>query len=178
MNMVRASVGIVVFLLAAIAAVMFTGILEVRDVRTSDIPDTLAQRVSAITGSWLDERELLIRRGSILVLARPALLTQRIAAEVPELMNIEVTVDAPHALIITAEIRVPEGIWCHGDAWRFWDGTATFWGSTVPSVGPLLMLVRDDRTDEEEIHELFTGIVATLDGLESLGLSAQDCVVP
>ncbi len=178
MNMVRASVGIVVFLLAAIAAVMFTGVLEVRDVRTSDIPDTLAQRVSAITGSWLDERELLIRRGSILVLARPALLTQRIAAEVPELMNIEVTVDAPHALIITAEIRVPEGIWCHGDACRFWDRTATFWGSTVPSVGPLLMLVRDDRTDEEEIHELFTGILATLDGLEPLGLSAKYVVIP
>jgi hypothetical protein len=176
--MVRVSIGIVVFLLAAIAAVVFTGVMEVREVRTSDLPDELAQRINDIARSWLDERDLLIRHGSIVLLARPALLTQRIATEVPELMNISVDLDAPHALIISAEIRIPEGIWCRGDVCRFWDRTGTFWGSVVPSVGPLLMLIRDDRTDDEDTHELFAGILMTLDGLEPLGLSAKYVVIP
>jgi hypothetical protein len=164
-------------------AIVFTGVVEVRDIRVIGVPDALAQRAHDAARQWLDERVLFVRRGAVLPAVRAARLTDALAARLPELASISVALDAPHTLAIAARERIPDGVWCRQSAeesraaCRFWDASGVFWGSTVPSIGPLLLLVRDERS-EPDAEDLFVGVLAAVRGLEPLGIRARYVVLP
>lgn len=167
-----------IFLAIALGAVVFTGVVEVRDVRVANIPDFVAPQVDESARAWLDERTILIRRSSVLPVVRTDALVQALAEAFPELASISVRADLPHAIEISATERLPVGIWCRADVCRFWDRSGTFWGTAVESVGPLLMLIRDQRAEEFQDEQLLPGILTVLDGLEPLGLKAKYILLP
>ncbi len=84
----------------------------------------------------------------------------------------------PPPAVISDESRTPRGIWCKQDACMFWDESGARWGQTGPSVGPLLLLVRDERTDEGDRPRMLAGILAAVDGVGALGLHARSVTLP
>lgn len=76
--------------------------------------------------------------------------------------------------------RVPMGVWCRtGDSpCRLWDRSGTRWGEAVPSVGTLLVLVDDQRSDDTLEPRFLNGILAAIDGLAAANLRSRIVTLP
>jgi hypothetical protein len=74
--------------------------------------------------------------------------------------------------------RIPFGIWCRMDGCRFWDRQGALWGTALKSVGPLLLLVDDQRSEDSLDPGLIPGILAAVDSLPTMGLRAISVTLP
>lgn len=78
--------------------------------------------------------------------------------------------------------RTPIGTWCRGSGsdqtCQFFDASGTLWGSALPSSGPLLLLINDQRSDDASMSIPFDRILAATQGLLPLGLAAKTITLP
>ena len=74
--------------------------------------------------------------------------------------------------------RIPAGVWCRQDSCQLWDRTGTRWGTAVPSVGTLLVMVNDQRSDDSLSPKFLAGLLAAIDGLATTGLKARIVTLP
>lgn len=81
-----------------------------------------------------------------------------------------VTTEYPHAVRVTLEERAPIGTWCMKDVCQYFDEAGVRWGTAIPSRGPLLLLVQDERSDARWEQRLFAGMRAAVQGLPEIGL--------
>jgi len=170
-------------LLAAVGliwAAVWSPVARIADIGFEGIPDALTEDTRAAVEALLDREELfgiLSARRSLLVADAggiAAALTERF----PALKDVRVAKAYPDALRISATARTPMGAWCRGDECWLWDRDGARWGTAAPSVGPLLLLVRDERTDDDRDPRLLTGILTAVDGLPALGLAARTVTLP
>lgn len=165
---------------------VWSPVARVADVVFEGIPEPLTEQVGAAVGAALEAEELFgifpARRS--LLLADAGSLAAVLAREFPSLRDIRVVKAYPDAIHVAAAARVPVGVWCRrpggGSEWacQLWDRTGARWGTAAPSVGPLLLLVNDERTDDDHDPRLLAGILAATDGLPALGLAARTVTLP
>lgn len=84
----------------------------------------------------------------------------------------------PHGLHVSVVEREPVGIWCRGDACRYYDRSGAQWGEAVPSRGPLLLLVKDERSSDEGTQAATQSLLAAAEGLGALGIRARWATLP
>jgi len=153
---------------------------RVQAIALEGVPDILAEQVRAAADAALDAEKVfgLVPARRSLLLADTGALAAALTEQFPSLRDIRVTKEYPHTLGITAAGRVPAGAWCRGQDCSLWDRDGARWGTAAPSVGPLLLLVRDERTDDDRDSRLLAGILAATDGLPALGLAARTVILP
>lgn len=181
-RVLRWAVGVTVVAGALVAVLDLTPLLRITDIRISGAAPALEaeirERVLADAAvSYFGHRFAF----STLLHSDVAALRDGILADHPELSELTVRRDWSHAVVVSATERTPTGIWCRGaqdTVCRFWDRTGARWGKVVPSVGPLLILVIDERHDDEFPDALRTGILAALDGIPDLGMAPRRIVLP
>ncbi len=84
--------------------------------------------------------------------------------------DIRVTKQYPHTVQVAVRERIPVGAWCLHDECQYFDATGARWGEAVPSTGPLLILVRDERASNISDPRFFSGISTAMAALPTLDL--------
>lgn len=92
--------------------------------------------------------------------------------------SFEVTKEYPHTVRISVTERTPRGIWCISEVCQYFDTSGVRWGSALKSRGPLLLLVRDERTDPQFDARLFEGMSAAVDRFPEIGLRPISVTFP
>jgi cell division septal protein FtsQ len=96
----------------------------------------------------------------------------------PQIAEVTVVADWPHTVRVTVAERVLAGAWCRGASCRYWDRSGARWGTAVPSVGPLLLLVVDERAEDSMDSAFLQGMLAAVDGTTPMGLKVRRIVLP
>lgn len=97
-------------------------------------------------------------------------VAQSVRTAFANIENVQVRKRYPHTILVNVKERTPIGTWCIGDECTYFDAGGARWGSAVPSRGPLLLLVRDERQPAEWDGRIFAGLKLTVDELPKLGL--------
>ena len=79
--------------------------------------------------------------------------------------------------------RKPVGTWCSldklgtgGQTCQLFDASGVRWGTAVPSTGPLLLLVTDERHEDDPA--IFIGLMTAVIGLVPLGVTVRSVTLP
>lgn len=113
-----------------------------------------------------------------IILLNTDVVVAHLLEKYPAIGKVQITKDYPHAITINVSERHAFGQWCRGDECRLFDREGARWGSTLPSTGPLLLLVQDDRSTDELNSKMLQGLLAAVDGLPKLGMAARKVVLP
>lgn len=108
----------------------------------------------------------------------PAAARAAVLEAFPELSEAVVLREWPHGVRIMVTERTKSGVWCRGESCRYWDRSGARWGTAVPSVGPLMLLVTDERSDESVAPRFLEGMLAAVDNLPALGLGVRRVILP
>ncbi len=151
----------------------------VRDVRITGVTGGLAQRMHDTVAPLLDRHWLgVFPVGRTVFTLRGGTVAVTLRAAFPEIQVASADVQLPHTVAVTVTVRQPLGVWCRGDACTYWDSSGARWGNAVQSVGPLFLLVRDQRSSDDADPRLLQGIVTAVDGLSGLNLTARMVILP
>lgn len=170
-----------------VALLFFTPWFTIRDVAVSGASDGATRDVRTVIEEQLASRWLgLFAVGQHILFLSADGLVNHITERVPAVASAQVSRDYPHGLRVELTERVPQGIWCRQVPdrsaddlqCRYWDRSGVRWGSAVPSVGPLLVMVRDERSEDTQDARLAAGLIAALDGLPRLGLAPRMLTLP
>jgi hypothetical protein len=82
------------------------------------------------------------------------------------------------SMTVSPDERTPVGIWCVQKECKYFDRSATVWGSAVFSRGPLLLLVEDERAAASASPALIASIFTVVDGLPDIGIHVQSVKLP
>lgn len=132
---------------------------------------SVAGEVRAAVDETLGQRRLgFLRPARNILLLNTGAVAASLVSAFPNLEGVSVVKEYPHTVRITVSEREPMGAWCRGETCRYFDRSGARWGSAVPSRGPLLLLVRDERSDDRWDDRLFAGMRTAVSGLPDLGL--------
>jgi hypothetical protein len=135
--------------------------------------------LKASVAELLSRRQLyLFQPARNIILLDTAAVGAHLKDAFPAIADVQVTKKYPHQLDITVAERKPLGLWCRGQSCQLFDVTGARWGSALPSSGPLLLLVTDERADDGMDSQSFAGLTRALDGLPELGLKAKRVTLP
>lgn len=105
---------------------------------------------------------------------------ERLLETFPQFSEAVIAKRVPATISVVVAEREPRGIWCQEDC-QFWDESGARWGSTAPSVGPLLLQVRDERSSgasAEEEARLLAGMLAVINGLRQIDIDVRTVTLP
>jgi cell division septal protein FtsQ len=153
-------------------------LMRINRIDTSGVPTDQVAGITALVQSSLNRQWFhWIPIGRTALFVHAPILSAQISAAFAELQDVEVQLHLPHEIVVTAQNRQPLGTWCRGDVCQFWDATGARWGTAVASTGPLLLLVHDQRVDDND-PKLLPGLLAVVHGLAPLGLGAREVTLP
>lgn len=156
-----------------------SSVFAVLDVAIDGTTEAVAGHLRTAVDETLGQRTLgYLRPARNILLLDTDAVAASLRSAFPNLASISVTKEYPHTVRIAAAERIPVGIWCRGESCRFFDDSGTRWGTTVPSRGPLLLLVRDERSDDAWDERLFNGLRTASDELPRMGLRPIVVVLP
>lgn len=164
---------------------LFSSLFAVTDIRVSGAAGVGDARVADTIGRLLGRRHLYVfQPARNMLLLDAGAVASHVMDTYAAIERVAVAKQYPHALAVTVTERQPLGIWCRraggGDDWtcRYVDRSGARWGQALPSSGTLLLLVKDERTDDILNAAFLSGILAALDGLAPLGLHARSVTLP
>jgi cell division septal protein FtsQ len=157
----------------------FSSIFAVADVRVSGAAYTGDGVVADSIRALLAQKRLYVLqpKRNIFLLDDRA-VGQYLIEQFASIEKATVTKKYPHGLEVGITERQTLGTWCRGDDCQFFDRFGIRWGTALPSHGPLLLLVRDERTEEDLDPRIFAGMLAAMHGLPVLGLAAASISLP
>lgn len=143
--------------------------------KTSVNSDCIASSVNEL----LDQKRFIIfrPRRNLAMLDVDAIATG-LLGEYPSISDIRIDKEYPHTLIVSVSERHPAGQWCRQDSCQLFDREGVRWGITLPSSGPLLLLVQDERGVDGLESSMLQGMLAAVDGLPKLGIAARKVILP
>jgi|GEM_PF-3428710 len=86
-----------------------------------------------------------------------------------EIETLSVSKSYPHTLQVQVHARVAVGTWCRKDVCQYFDVSGKRWGIAIPSRGPLLVFVQDERSDSSD-ERVFKGLMGAVGTLPSMGM--------
>ncbi len=174
-------VAVVVFIiLGALGWVFFfSSVFAVTDIRVSGAQSIGDDRVNGLVRGLLERRTLQILQPSRnIILLDTEAVGDYVKASYDNIRIVVVHKQYPHTLEVIVTERAAFGLWCRGDECKYFDRDGARWGSAVPSRGPLLVRVQDERTDSDVPQRLIVGILAAIDGMPELGLRGLSVTLP
>lgn len=148
-----------------------SSVFAVTDVRVESVSHTVRDDVRQAVDDVLGQRHLgFLRPARNILLLDEASVAATLRAAFPNVESLDVVKEYPHSLLITAVERTPVGAWCVGDTCQYFDMSGARWGSAVPSRGPLLLLVQDERRDAPWDQRLFEGMANAIRALPDIGV--------
>lgn len=179
---VRRSLWISVWCVGAAACVwlfLFSSVFAMTHVTITGASEEVAGQVRTLMSQRIATHWLsIIPTGRNMILAHVASFEALLSAQVPIAQEVTVKKQYPHDLIVHITEREPHGVWCRGEACQYWDRSGARWGSISSSVGPLLLLVQDDRSEDDHNQRLIDGMLAAVDGLPKVGIRARSVTLP
>lgn len=154
-------------------------VFAVRDVVTEGVPAAAVSAVKLVVEQSLARRLWgLVPFGRNALFSRTTSLKATITSQIPELQDVSVVRDGLHAISVNARLRMAVGVWCRSDVCQYWDESGAFWGSALPSTGPLLLMVEDDRAASDSADTLVGSIVTAVADIKSIGITARKVMLP
>jgi hypothetical protein len=175
----RASVVRTTLIVSALLSVLGGGmwlmfassVFAVTDVRVEGASVSVNESLRQAVDDVLGQRRLgFLRPARNLLLLNADAVALSLSAAFGNIERLEVRKEYPHTVRISAVERTPIGAWCIGQTCQYFDSTGARWGSAVPSRGPLLLLVQDERSDATWDPRLFSGLSLAVNGLPTFGL--------
>ena len=164
---------------AAVWLMFSSSVFAVTDVNVSGASSSVNAALKAAIEDVLGQRRLgFIRPARNILLLNEQSVAVLLRATFENIEDISVRKDYPHTVTVDVKERSPIGAWCSGDVCKYFDGTGARWGSAVPSRGPLLLLVLDERQTVPADDGYFPGLMAAVGGLPALGLKAVTLTLP
>ena len=154
-GLVIAAVGFILYLL------FFSGFLEIKELSVNGLDKVNSDRFHSefnkrLNLKWLG---LLEHQKNILTFDSDTFKAEMLAA-FPEIKEISVSKEPPHALNINVVERTTVGIWCFVSgssaelttSCKYFDKEGIIWGEAAKSSGFLILIVEDMRPDISEIN--------------------------
>ncbi len=157
---------------------LFSSLLSVTDVTVHGAAGIGDENVARAVRDLLTQRKLSVFPLRNMILLESAAITNHVKSVYPGVQTVQVVKQYPHTLQIDVTERQPTGIWCRGQECQFWDRSGGRWGNPFPSVGPLLLLVQDERSDAALSAGMFENLLAAVDALPQFGLRARSVRLP
>lgn len=187
------SVAIIGFILYLL---FFSGFLEIRDVSISGLDKVSKEKFDSglnerLNSKWLG---LLERQRNVIFFDSDAFKAEVLAA-FPEIKEISVNKEPPHALNIDATERTTAGIWCFtlsevegfASGCKYFDKDGVLWGEAAKSSGFLILVIEDMRQDTQEMvrqgspqvdRELWADIMLISGQLKEMGIFINKFTLP
>ena len=161
----------------------FTRIFDVRSI-SIDTPDGLHDSLSGVVDDWLNAGFWELTRRNNIFFVSSAKLASLLAEQFPKLESINISVDFPHGLLLSAIERKQAGIWCQANQDApaqisqsetsagkcfYFDKNGVAFSETQPSNGFLITNVTDKRMREISLG----GQVIADDWLKSIMLAKE-----
>lgn len=174
-----ASLGVVAVLGALGWMFLFSSLFAVTDIRVSGSASIGDERVRASVQELLDHRTLqLFQPARNIILLDPGAVTEYLMSNFAIIGQVAVEKEYPHTLGVSVTERVAFGLWCRDTLCQYFDRTGARWGEAVPSRGPLLVRVQDERSETDSTELLVKGMLAAYDGLPAIGLRGSVITLP
>lgn len=171
--------GAFILILSAIWLVYWSPVFAVNEVVVSGVNSIDDDAISDAVHDLLDQKKLYVFQPhrSIVFLSADAVSTY-LLDKYPSIAEVSIKKDYPHTLIVAISERHAIGQWCHEGECQLFDNKGSHWGSTLPSSGPLLLLVQDERQDGEFDTDILQGIMTAVDGLPELSIFPRKVILP
>ncbi|MBI4158265.1 MAG: hypothetical protein HY505_01415 [Candidatus Yanofskybacteria bacterium] len=173
-GLVIAIVGFVLYLL------FFSGFLEIKELSVSGLDkvnsnkfhDELNKRLNS---KWLGFIEY---QRNVLFFSSEDFKAE-IFAVFPEIKEISVSKEPPHALNFNVIERATAGIWCFVDDCKYFDKEGVLWGEAAKSSGFLILSVDDLRQDSGNIDQALLEIIILISGkLAEINIFVSKFMIP
>jgi hypothetical protein len=162
----------------AVWLLLFSSLFAVTDIEVRGATGNGNEIIARAVRERLAQRALSVFPMRNMSLLREATIRGAVTAAAPIVQSVAVAKRYPHTLTITITERHPIGIWCRGQECQFWDRSGARWGNPAPSIGPLLLLVQDERSEDILDARILTNLLAAVDALPDLGLRARSIRLP
>lgn len=171
---------VLVVMLGALGwAFFFSSVFAVNDIRVSGAQSVGDERIRDAVQALLDRRTLFILQPARnIILLDTEAVGSFVQLGYDNIKMVSVRKRYPHTLEIVVTGRIAFGLWCRDNACAYFDRDGARWGSAVPSRGPLLVRVEDERADTDIPQRLVQGMLIALDGLPELGLRGISVSLP
>lgn len=182
--------GIVVSAGALTWLLFLSSIFAVTDIAVDGARAIGNEQVRTVVGDLLDQRTLhILQPGRNILFLNTAAVADAIREHYESIDRVAVEKAYPHTLRVTVTEREPVGIWCRrvsseqgaapdARACRYYNRAGDRWGEAVPSRGPLLLLVNDERSADDQVPVFVQALLAVADGLASRSLRVQWATLP
>ena len=173
------AVGLAFVIAVCVWVFLFSSVFAIAEVHVTGADTVGNDRVRDSIQQLLDRKTLLMfQPARNIVLLDTGAVAALISSQYGSVERVVVSKRYPHNLDVSVTERVAFGLWCRGDACMYFDRSGARWGSAVPSHGPLLVRVQDDRTADDVPGRLISGLLSAIDGLPELGLHVVSVVLP
>lgn len=157
----------------------FSSVFAITDIRVSGAQSIGDERVHATVQELLNRRTLLMfQPARNIILLDTGTVGDFVQSNYDNVRGVVVRKQYPHTLEVIVTERIAFGLWCRDVQCRYFDRDGARWGSAVPSRGPLLIHVEDERADPDVPRRLVEGMLIALDGLPELGLRGMSATLP
>lgn len=158
---------------------LFSSVFAVTDIRVSGAASVGDDRVRLAVEELLNRRTFrVLQPAKNIILLDAGAVSSGLADSFTAIERAEIRKQFPHTIAVVVTERVAFGLWCRGSTCSYFDRSGARWGSAVPSRGPLLVRVQDERTEASGSEQLVEGILAAVDGLPALGLLGVSVTLP
>jgi hypothetical protein len=178
---------IFIFLIAAVYALFFAKLLDVRTIKIT-VPEGVSQTdLNAAINKWLDAGFWKLTRRNDILFFSGTRLSDQLAKQFPELDSIVVNKHLPHSLELSVSKRKPAGIWCLSVAAGgcfYFDKNGVAYAEATPTVGFLILNVNDSRNnliklgDKVASHVWVDNIILAKELLVKIGLDTSEFDIP
>jgi len=175
--------GICIAIAAVIGALgwgfFFSPVFAITDIRVSGAQLIGDRQVHDVVQELLDRRTLQLFQPArnIILLDADAVIAQ-VTSRYDSIRSVVIRKHYPHTLDVTVTERVAFGLWCRETQCAYFDRDGAQWGSAVPSRGPLLVRVQDERPSADDAEQMIQAILTARDGLPELGLRVLSVTLP
>jgi len=173
-----AVVGFILYLL------FFSGFLEIKELSVNGLDKVNGDRFhdelnKRLNSKWLG---LIEHQKNVLIFDSDTFKAEMFTA-FPEIRQISVSKEPPHALNIDVTERETAGVWCFTDSpagggCKYFDKDGVTWGEAAKSSGFLILVIEDMRPDAQLNKNLLDNLTTIYEQLKKMNVFVSKFIIP
>ncbi len=176
-GLVIAAVGFILYLL------FFSGFLEVKEISVNGLDKVSSDRFHNELNKRLNSKWLgMLEHQRNLIFFNSDIFKAEMLSIFPEIKDITLDKNLPHALNITLMEREAAGIWCFvgppAGGCKYFDKEGNMWGEAAKSSGFLILVVDDLRPDVQLDKNLLEDFITIYERLKDMNIFVSKFTVP
>lgn len=184
-KLIWCGVFLVILFALIIYLLFFSGFLEIQNIALSDSKETVRNQIIAEINSVLNLAKFkFFKTQKNILFFDSSEFELRLLANLSFIKDLRIIKRFPHGLDINFSEKIPAGTWCfNGGRCSYFDSDGSLWGNAVKSSGFLLLIVNDQRNNENGRISLngdvFLNPIMQISGyFKNLDLKIKDAVIP